>query len=108
MQIDEYEQITFLSHLIADKLKPLKIYLFGSFAEGKNMADSDYDFYVIIPDSDKRNLIDLTVNAQRCLRHKKNRAVDVLVNRHSMFEQLKKIPFSVENNVSRKGIVLYG
>ena len=41
--------------LIADRLKksvePQKIYLFGSFARGEERADSDYDFYLVMPDS---------------------------------------------------------
>ena len=108
MKIDDYEHIDFLASLIAKKLNPLKIYLFGSFAEGKNREHSDYDFYVIMPDDDKRNLLDLMSDAQRSLRHKKKRPVDVLVNRLGTFERLKESPLSVENDVARKGVLLYG
>ena len=41
MQIDEVE---LLKNKIAEQISPLKIYLFGSFAEGKQTEDSDYDF----------------------------------------------------------------
>jgi len=107
MQIDEYDHIKYLANLIASRLKPLKIYLFGSFAEQKNTFDSDYDLYVVISDDDRRNLIDLITEAQRAVRHLKKRAVDVLVNRVSTFEEMKNIPFAVENDVAQKGIVVY-
>ena len=61
-----------------------------------------------MPDDDKRNLLDLMSDAQRSLRHKKKRPVDVLVNRLGTFERLKESPLSVENDVARKGVLLYG
>ena len=108
MKIDEYDHINFLVSLIAKKLNPLKIYLFGSFAEGKNKKDSDYDFYVIVPDDNTRNLLDLMTDAQRSVRHVKQRPVDVLVNNKESFERLKNSPACVESEVEKKGIVLYG
>lgn len=106
--IDEYEHIKFLADTIASSLHPLKIYLFGSFAEGRNTNDSDYDFYIIMSDDDNRNLIDLIVSAQKSLRHKKKRAVDILVNHLSTFNILKDSPLTVENDVANKGVLIYG
>lgn len=106
--IDEYAHIKFLAETIANRLHPQEIYLFGSFAEGKNTTDSDYDFYVIMSDDDVRNPIDLIVDAQKSLRHKKNRAVDVLVNCRNTFNKLKDSPLTVENDVATKGVLVYG
>ena len=106
--IDEFEHIKFLADTIADSLHPKKIYLFGSFAEGRNNESSDYDFYVVMPDDDQRNTLDLIVSAQKSLRHKKQRAVDVLVNRFGTFNLLKDSPLSVENDVATKGVLIYG
>lgn len=106
--IDEYEHIKSLADAIANSLHPQKIYLFGSFAEGKNTENSDYDFYVVMPDDDSRNPIDLIVSAQKALRHKKRRAVDVLVNRLCTFNLLKNSPLTVENDVATKGVLIYG
>ena len=108
VKIDEYEHITHLASLIAQRLKPLKVYLFGSFAEGRNTADSDYDFYVVVPDSDQRNTLDLITEAQRSLRHRKNRPVDVLVGTQSHFDRLKNVGITVESEVARNGVVVYG
>ena len=106
--IDEFEHIKFLANTIADSLHPKRIYLFGSFAEGRNTESSDYDFYVVMPDDDKRNTLDLIVSAQKSLRHKKQRAVDILVNRFGTFNLLKDSPLSVENDVATKGVLIYG
>ena len=108
MKIDEYEHIQYLVSLIVQKLQPLKVYLFGSFAEGRNTPDSDYDFYIVIPDSDKRNPLDLITEAQRSLRHKKNRHVDVLIGTKSHFDSMKKKGITVESDVAQNGVVIYG
>ena len=108
MKIDEYDHIARLAALIAQRLRPIKVYLFGSFAEGRNTADSDYDFYVVVPDSDRRNTLDLITEAQRSLRHRKNRPVDVLVGTQSHFDQLKDKGITVESDVARNGVVVYG
>ena len=39
------EQIT---HCFVEQLSPLKVFLFGSFAEGSYNEDSDYDFYIVV------------------------------------------------------------
>ena len=41
------EQIT---HCFVEQLSPLKVFLFGSFAEGTYTDDSDYDFYIVVND----------------------------------------------------------
>ena len=108
MKIDEYEHIKYLASLIVQRLRPLKIYLFGSFAEGRNTVDSDYDFYVVMPDSETRNTLDLITEAQRSLRHRKNRPVDVLIGTQSHFDKLKDTGMTVESDVAKRGIVVYG
>lgn len=108
LDIDEYDHIKDLAAIIAKKLQPLKIYLFGSFAEGRNQADSDYDFYIVMPDSDTRNPLDLMTEAQRSLRHRKKRPVDVLVGKQSRFEKLKNAGITVESDIAKKGVVIYG
>ena len=41
------QEINELKDSFVDNLLPLKIYLFGSMAEGKGNEDSDFDFYMI-------------------------------------------------------------
>ena len=45
MPIDEIEVI---KQKLVDQIKPIGVYLFGSFANGTAHADSDFDFYIIV------------------------------------------------------------
>lgn len=102
MPLNEIEELKeqFVNHLM-----PLKIYLFGSFANGTYTEDSDFDFYIIVDDK-MQDLKDLTTRAYRSIRKIKNRPVDIIVGTESRFENRKNIP-SVENEVIKKGVLLY-
>lgn len=99
-------EIEELKNCFMKELLPFRIYLFGSFAEGKENADSDYDFYIVVDDS-KKNMLDLTVRAYRSIRHKRKRPVDIIVNTKSRYESRIDIPLSVEKQVANKGVLLY-
>ena len=88
------------------ELAPLKIYLFGSYAEGTASERSDLDFYIIVAD-DTRNVVDLTVEAYRAIREVQRRAVDIIIGTKSKFERRKNC-LSIENEVMEKGVLLYG
>jgi predicted nucleotidyltransferase len=45
----KYHKIKLLNQEIATKFNPIKIGLFGSYANGKNTEDSDVDILVILP-----------------------------------------------------------
>ena len=99
-------EINELTNSFVKDLMPIRIYLFGSFAEGKQNADSDFDFYIIVDDSVK-DIPAETTKAYRSIRRTKQRPVDILVGTRSRFEARKNIP-SVENEVFQKGVLLYG
>ena len=65
------EKIEELKEQFISQLKPLKIYLFGSFADGTYTEESDFDFYIIVSDEVKE-LKDLTTQAYRSIRKIKN------------------------------------
>ena len=100
-------EIDELKNSFARDLLPKRIYLFGSFAEGKQNADSDFGFCIIVDDSEK-DMLGLTARAYKSIRHKQRRAVDVIVNTERTFEDRKTRLLSVENEVARKGVLLYG
>lgn len=100
------KQITLLKDCIIDAISPLKVYLFGSFANGTYKDESDYDFYVIVDDKEK-NLIELTKKAYKAMRGKKDRPVDIIVVRLSKFEERKTWKLSLESEVNKKGVLLY-
>ena len=59
MPVQEIEE---LKEQFINGLTPLRIYLFGSFANGTYTEDSDFDFYIVVDDSMK-DLKDLTTQA---------------------------------------------
>ena len=102
MPVQEIEE---LKEQFINQLTPLRIYLFGSFANETYTEESDFDFYIIVDDKIK-NLKDLTTQAYRSIRKIKNRPVDIIIGTESRFEDRKNIP-SVENEVLKKGVLLY-
>ena len=99
-------EINEIRDILVSQLLPVRIYLFGSFAVGKNNDQSDLDFYIVMKD-DGRNIADLTSQAYRAIRRLKRRPVDILVGTEDRFEQRRTIP-GIENEVARKGVLLYG
>ncbi len=95
---------TIINRLI-ETLTPISIYLFGSFAKGNYNNDSDYDFYIIMPD-DSGNMIDLSQKAYRSLKGLKRRPVDIVLNSKSVFEQRLK-GNTLEAIVNREGKLIY-
>lgn len=103
------EEITTITKKLAETLLPKKIYLFGSYARGDNRADSDYDFYVVMPDGEE-NVITLEQKAYRALRgmyKKYRRSIDVLVGYETHFAERAKY-LSLERDVKKEGILVYG
>ena len=99
------QEIEDLKQQFIEQLMPRKIYLFGSFAKGNYAEGSDFDFYIIVDDETK-DLKEVTTKAYRAIRRIKNRPVDIIVGTESRFESRRQIP-SVENEVSREGVLLY-
>ena len=99
----EIEQI---KDIFVDNLSPVRVYLFGSFANGTAREDSDYDFYVVVKDETK-DLAGLTAQAYKSIRPVKSRSVDIVIGTESRFES-RKNRMTLENEVSNKGVLLYG
>ena len=106
IQIEGIKEIDLLKTKIVEQISPLKIYLFGSYAEGRQTEDSDYDFYIVVRD-DTRDMVETTAKAYQSIRHIKQRPVDILVGTNSRFEERKWKP-TVENEVFTKGVLIYG
>ena len=104
MPMDEIEELK--NNFVKDLL-PMKVYLFGSFAEGRANEDSDYDFYIVVKNSEK-DMLKLTVKAYKAIRDKQYRPVDIIVNTEKTFDERKNKSYSVESEVMKKGVLLYG
>lgn len=108
MSIMVNEEIREMTRRFVDALHPQKVILFGSYAKDTYREDSDYDFYIIMPDDTSKNLIDATTDAYTVLDDMRDRkAVDIMMNTQSRFDYRKMHP-TMERIVSREGIVLYG
>jgi len=83
-----------------------KLYLFGSYAYGTPTDDSDYDFYMVIPDGGMRP-IDAMTEARMSLWGMKRKPIDILAGRPETFERRSKSFWTIEAKIAEKGILLY-
>ncbi|MCD8133253.1 MAG: nucleotidyltransferase domain-containing protein [Clostridiales bacterium] len=88
-----------------EQLLPLRIYLFGSYANNTYTDESDFDFYIVVKDGTS-DIAAETSKAYKAVRRVKQRPVDIIVGTRSRFEKRKNFP-SIENEVYRKGVLLY-
>ena len=101
------DEIREMTRRFVEALHPVKVILFGSYAKDTYRDDSDYDFYIIMPDDAKMNMIEATTVAYRSLRSLRSRkAVDILMNKQSDFDDLKNLP-TMERIIQREGVLLY-
>lgn len=98
-------EIRELTNHFVEQLLPVRIYLFGSFADGTYTEKSDFDFYIIVHDA-VSDIPAETTKAYKSIRKVKQRSVDIVVGTVSLFEARKEIS-SIENEVYRKGALLY-
>nr|WP_318659500.1 nucleotidyltransferase domain-containing protein [uncultured Treponema sp.] len=99
------EEIRSIAERLEQSVNPQKIYLFGSFARGDERADSDYDFYLVMPDAITDRL-SVSQNAYRSLRGLRRRSVDIVVGSVSGFNERKNRK-TLENIIEREGVLLY-
>lgn len=98
-------EIEKLKECFVEQLLPIRVYLFGSFANNTYTSESDLDFYIVVQD-DITDIPAETARAYKAIRKIKQHPVDILLGTKSRFEERKGIP-SVENEVYRKGVLLY-
>ena len=99
-------EIEELKDSFVNELHPWRVYLFGSFAEGRETEESDYDFYIVVDDLET-DMIALTRRAYRAIRDKQFRPVDIIVNTEKTFNERKVKAYSLESDVTGKGVLLY-
>ena len=94
--------------VILNSVPALKIYLFGSFADGTAKDDSDYDFYVVVPDGLQpvETVWKITGALPRKIRG--SRPIDMLVGTKSKFDKYKTSVSFIERKVVDTGRLLYG
>jgi predicted nucleotidyltransferase len=98
-------EIEELKNNFVNQLPPVKIYLFGSYANDTYTDESDLDFYIIVSD-EVSDIVAETTKAYKAIRKVKKRSVDIIVGTQSRFDERKEIT-SVENEAYQNGILLY-
>ena len=73
--------------------------------EYKFDKDSDYDFYIVVPD-DAGNKLELSQKAYKSLRGIRRRPVDIVVGYESSFDERSK-ENTLEKVVKQEGVLLY-
>ena len=82
-----------------------KLYLFGSYANGTPNENSDYDFYMVIPNDGIRP-IDAIGDAHLSMRGLKVKPLDILVGTVEIFNRRKE-QLTIEREIAREGVLLY-
>ncbi len=100
------QEIAQIKERFITSIMPVRIYLFGSFADGRATEDSDFDFYLVVKNGTE-NLADLTAKAYKAIRNIRTRAVDIIIGTEDRFAERRNM-MSLEHEVYHKGVLLYG
>ncbi len=101
------DAITGIKEQILNTVDASKIYLFGSYARGTQTSQSDYDFFVVIPDGSMRPLEAMQKIYCVLAAFPMPVPVDILASYEKDFEERKKLPSSIEQTIQKEGILLY-
>lgn len=94
-----------ISRRLQEVLAPDRVYLFGSYARGEAGPDSDLDFLVVVPHSEKTRY-ERAVEAHRSLRGI-HAPADIIVLTRAEWEREIKAPCSLSSTVLREGMALH-
>jgi len=99
------DELLRIRNVIIQTVQAEKIYLFGSYANGQANEDSDYDLYVVIPNSGMRP-IEAIQSIHRSMRGQRKTPMDVLAGTVETFERRSK-QVTLERKIVNEGILLY-
>ena len=99
------DEIVQIRDAIVGAVPTEKIYLFGSYANGTQNEDSDYDIYVVIQDRSIRPIVAIQ-SIYRSMRGMKRRPMDILAGTAETFERRSK-QLTLERTITEEGVVLY-
>lgn len=100
------EEINSIVSKFVETLSPKTVYLFGSYARGDYNGESDYDFYIVMPEN--CSVSNKTVaDAYISLRGLKRKPVDIVVNNQNVFDERSTFINTLENTVKSEGKIVY-
>ena len=102
--VKNIEEIT---NCFVNQIDPMKVFLFGSFANGSYGADSDFDFYIVV--NDNVDPWDTRKKARKAIRNIQKRPVDIVIGTNSRFQKYgtSADTLFIEGEVFKKGVLLY-
>jgi predicted nucleotidyltransferase len=100
------QEITEINNVIKSTVDVERIYLFGSYAYGTPNDDSDFDFYVVIPDDGIKPLDAMRQARLALIPLQRKSSVDIMVDSLSRFEQRSKFN-TLERKIAKDGVLLY-
>lgn len=99
------QEIFTMAQRLVETFQPEYIYLFGSAARGDMGPDSDYDFMVVVADSQESSY-QRSIQGQRALAQFRV-AKDVIVWTKEQFDKRLHLAASLPATVVREGVLLY-
>ena len=99
------DEITIIKDTIIKAVPVEKLYLFGSYANGNQRENSDYDFYIVVPNENIRP-IDAIGDAQLAMRGMKIKPLDILAGTVDVFNRRSKLK-TLERKIADEGILIY-
>jgi len=104
MELEKDKTLSEIVSKLKAHFKPERVFLFGSRANGTSTADSDYDIFVIIKNSDK-TIRDRRREARRLFWGDSTPA-DIFVYTEAEFNELKEEFSSIAHTVATEGLEL--
>lgn len=91
---------------LTNEFAPEQVWLFGSHAWGEPNADSDLDFFIVVPESTESYSTRMD-RAYDCLDGLAVPA-DILLATRKEFERFRDVKASLSYKIAREGRLLYG
>ncbi len=99
-------EIMEINNAIKSNVPVERIYLFGSYANGTPDEDSDYDFFMVIPDDGMRPFDAVRQARLALIPIGRKTPVDILADYLSRFEMRSKFN-TLERKIVTDGVLLY-
>ena len=101
-----HHEIMKISETISVAVDAEKIYLFGSHAYGTPRDDSDFDFFIVMPDTGVKPFEAIRQARFALIPLKRKTSVDILADYRSRFDQRSKLN-TLERKIANEGVLLY-
>jgi predicted nucleotidyltransferase len=100
------KEIQEINNAIKSAIPAQRIYLFGSHACGTPDKDSDYDFFIVIPDDGMKPLDAVRLARFALIPLERKTPVDIFADYQSRFEQRCRLN-TLERKIADEGVLLY-